>query len=70
MRKAGTKKSRLPPNTQMWPSAKGASFFVGVRKPASLQNFIFFNKENAICGTLKQQITPGLEKTKGDISEI
>ena len=67
MREAGPRLSWLAPNAQMWPSAKGASFFRGLGA-SSPKKFIFFILENVICA-MKQQITLGLGKTKGNISE-
>ena len=70
MREAGPRISRLAPNAQMRPSAKGASFLQESGSQLPIEILYFFILENAIYGTMKQQITLGLGKTKGDISEI
>ena len=53
MRETGPRISRLAPNAQMWPSAKGASFLKGSGGKLPKKFYIFI-LENAICGTLKQ----------------
>ena len=69
---AGSRAEGIQVGTECANAAKcqRCEFFAGVWEPASHRNFIFSILENAICGTMKQQITLGLGKTKGDISEI
>ena len=64
--------SRLTPNEQMWPSAKGASFLWGLGTSSPKHFYIFYLGQHYLrhFATMKQQITPGLGKNKGDISEI
>ena len=45
-------------------------FFCRGLRASFPKKFYIFILENAICGTMKQQITLGLGKTKGYISEI
>ena len=66
MREAGTRISRLALNAEMWPSAQVRVFCRG-RGASSPRKFYIFYLGKCY---LKQQITPGLGKTKGDISEI
>ena len=58
--------SRLALNAEMWPSAQVRVFCRGRGASSPRKFYIFY----LVKCYLKQQITPGLGKTKGDISEI
>ena len=72
MREAGPRISRLAPNAQMWPSAVRREFFVRIwgKLPKRISYFYLGKRYLRHAETMKQQITPALGKTKGDISEI
>ena len=59
-------------NAQMWLSVVRCEFFVGVwgKLPKKILYFYLGKCYLQFSETMKQQITPGLGKTKGDISEI
>ena len=67
MREAGPRISRLV--CQVWPSVVRCEFFKG-KLPKKMLYFHLGKRYLWHSETMKQQITPDLGKTEGDISEI
>ena len=67
MREAGTRISMLALNAEMWPSTQVRVFCRGRGGASFPRKFYIFYLGKCY---LKQQITPGLGKTEGDISQI